>query len=104
MPLEQEVIGMLIAGYSIVMGGALLITLFLWVKKKDNFLAYGSTLLHMVFFSLAFYFVIKAMAFDYHHPMASEEISLQLGIAGVIWAVSMHFLVFAIYHFSKTRK
>ncbi|WP_235062608.1 hypothetical protein [Thalassobacillus devorans] len=87
------------AGYSVVMGGAVLITLLLWIRKKDNFVAYGSTILHMLFFSLAIYFVIKAIAFDYHHPMASEEISLHIGIAGVVWAFSMVCLVIGIYHF-----
>lgn len=104
MPLEQEVLGLLIGGYATVMGGAMLFTLFLWIKKKDQGLGYGFTLLHMLLFSVALYFVIQAMSFDYHHPMASEEISLQIGLAGIVWAVSMLFLVIGIYHFSKTRK
>ncbi len=36
--------------------------------------------------------------------MASEEISLRLGIAGVLWAISMLFLVFGLIKFSTTRE
>ncbi|MFG6116156.1 hypothetical protein ACGTN9_13325 [Halobacillus sp. MO56] len=104
MPLEQEVMGMLIGGYATVMGGAMLFTFFLWIKKKNQGLGYGLMLVHMLLFSVALYFVIKAISFDYNHPMASEEISLQIGIAGVVWAVSMLFLVSGIYHLSKTKK
>ncbi|TXC92733.1 hypothetical protein FS935_00555 [Metabacillus litoralis] len=84
MPLEQEVICLLIGGFSIVMGIAILPASLLWLKNKNNSSAYVWILLHMLFFSVAIYFFIKAISFDFNHPMASEEISLQLGISGVV--------------------
>jgi hypothetical protein len=102
MPLEQEVMGLLIGGLSIVMGIAILITVFLWMKNKNS--GYIWTLLHLLLVSFAAYFVLKAIAIDYNHPMASEEISLQIGIAGVVWALSMICLVIALFSFSEERK
>lgn len=101
MPLEQEVKGLLIGGFSIVIGITILITVFLWIKNKGNSLGYMWILLHLLLFSTATYFAVKAVAFDYSHPMASEEISLQIGVSGVIWALSMLCLVFALFCFSK---
>ncbi|MBO1511065.1 hypothetical protein [Metabacillus bambusae] len=104
MPLEQEVIGLLIGGFSIVMGITILIASFLWLKNKNNSSAYVWTLLHMLFVSVAIYFFIKAISVDFNHPMASEEISLQIGISGVVWALSMICLLIGLFKFSKTSK
>ncbi|MGM0877316.1 MAG: hypothetical protein ACQEWV_21850 [Bacillota bacterium] len=101
MPLEQEVIGLLIGGFSIVMGIAILITLLLWLKNKNNSAPY---VLHLLFFSVAIYFSLMAISFDYNHTMASEEISLQIGISGVVWALSMLCLLIGIVKFSRTKK
>lgn len=104
MPLEQEVIGLLIGCFSIVMGIAILTVSVLWLKNKNNRSAYIWILLHMLFFSLAVYFFMKAISFDFNHPMASEEISLQVGISGVFWALGMICLLIGILKFSKKRK
>ncbi|MCM3124483.1 MULTISPECIES: hypothetical protein [unclassified Mesobacillus] len=104
MPLEQEVMGLLIGGVSIVMGIAILATVFLWMENKNQRTGYIWTLFHLLLISVAAYFVLKGIAFDYNHPMASEEISLQIGISGVIWAFSMICLVIALFSFSKERK
>ncbi|WP_349408752.1 hypothetical protein [Pseudalkalibacillus sp. SCS-8] len=104
MPLEQEVMGLLIGGLSIVMGIAILVTVFLWVKNKSKSSGYIWTLLHLLLFSVAAYFALEAIAFDYDHAMASEEISLQIGISGVVWASSMICLLIALFNFSKERK
>lgn len=58
----------------------------------------------MLFVSVAIYFFIKAISFDFNHPMASEEISLQIGISGVVWALGMICLLIGLFKFSKTRK
>lgn len=104
MPLEEEVMGFLIGGVSIVMGITILTILFLWIKNRNKSASYVWTLLHLVFFSVAIYFLIKAMSSSYEHPMASEVNSLHIGISGIIWAVSMFCLLIGIYYFSKTRK
>ncbi|WP_404332294.1 hypothetical protein [Mesobacillus maritimus] len=91
--------GLLIGGFTIVMGIAILVTIFLWVKNKRS--GYIWTFLHLLFVSIAVYFALTGMAFDFNHPMASEEISLQIGISGVVWALSMLCFVIALFSFSK---
>lgn len=104
MPLEEEVLGLLIGAFSVVMGIAIIALLLLWLQKKNNSLAYIWTLLHLLFFSVAIYFLIKAISFDYEHVMASEENSFHIGIAGIIWAISMVCLLIAIFKFSTSEK
>ncbi|MGP4039217.1 hypothetical protein ACTWP4_04810 [Gracilibacillus sp. D59] len=101
MPLEQEVMGMLIGGFSTVIGITILVTIFLWIRNKSS--GYIWTLLHLILLSVAIYFALKAVNFNYDHPMASEEISLLIGISGFLWAVSMLCLVVALFRFSKRR-
>ncbi|WP_227521885.1 hypothetical protein [Bacillus solitudinis] len=101
MPLEQEIMGLLIGGFSIVIGIVILITVFLWRKNKSS--GYIWTLLHLIFVSVGVYFALKGISFDYNHPMASEEISLWIGVSGVAWVLSMICLVIALFNFSKDR-
>jgi Kef-type K+ transport system membrane component KefB len=103
MPLEQEVLALLIGWFSVVIGIAILALLFLW-SKKNNSPAYLWTLLHLLLVSVAVYFFIKAISFDYEHVMASEENSLQIAIAGIIWAFSMDCLMIGISKFSISGK
>ena len=104
MPMEQETISMLISGFSIVMGITVIITIFLWMKNKRQSGAYIWLFLHFSLFSVAVYFSLQAISFDYHHPMASEEISLRLGGTGIFWALSMISLLLGIFNFSKSIK
>jgi hypothetical protein len=104
MPLEEGVLGLLIGGFSVVMGITILVLMLLWLLKKNNSSAYVWTLLHLLFFSVAVYFFIKAISFDYEHVMASEENSLQIAIAGIIWAISMVCLIIGIFKFSYSGK
>ncbi|MGP7818271.1 hypothetical protein [Niallia sp. 01092] len=106
MQMEQETMGMLIGGVSIIMGIAFIIVLLLMFSKqrKPFRTAYGLVIGFFVFFSWAIYQALNAISFDVNHPMASEEISLCLGIAGVLWTVSMLFLLSGLIKFSSTRK
>ena len=101
MPLEEEVPGMLIVGFSTVMGIALLITLLLCFKSNNNRIAYIWICTHLVLFSIASYYLLEAITFDYTHWMASEEISLLVGISGVIWLLSMICLITGLFKFAK---
>ena len=101
MPLEEEVPGMLIVGFSLVMGIAFLIILMLCFKSSNNRIAYMWTCVHFVLFSIAGYFLLKAISFDSTHWMASEEISLLMGISGVIWLLSMICLIIGLLKFAK---
>ena len=106
MPMEQETMGMLIGGFSIIMGIAFIVVILLmFSKKRKPFrVAYGLVIGFFVFFSWAFSQALNAISFDVNHPMASEEISLRLGIAGVLWAVRMLFLLFGLINFSSISK
>jgi uncharacterized membrane protein YagU involved in acid resistance len=106
MPMEQETIGMLIGGFSIIMGITFIVVLLLlFSKKRKSFrMAYGLVMGHLVFFSWAVIQALNAIRFDVNHPMASEEISLRLGFTGVLWAISMVFLVLGLIKFSFTKK
>ncbi|KQL36048.1 hypothetical protein [Psychrobacillus sp. FJAT-21963] len=104
MPLEEGVFELLIGGFSVVMGIAILTLLLLWLQKKNNSSAYVWTLLHLILFSVAVYFFLKAISFDYEHVMASEENSFQIGVAGIIWTFSMFCLIIGIFKFSNSGK
>ncbi|MFS0673560.1 hypothetical protein [Ornithinibacillus sp. 179-J 7C1 HS] len=104
MPLEEGVMGLLIGGFTIVMGITLVVTVMLWIKNKNNSSGYIWTLLHLLTFSIAIYLALKVIGFDYNHPMAPENISFQIGISGLVWALSMLCLVIALFSFSKSRK
>lgn len=104
MPLEEGVFELLIGGFSVVMGIAISALLLLWLQKKNNSSAYVWTLLHLILFSVAVYFFLKAISFDYEHVMASEENSFQIGVAGIIWTFSMVCLIIGIFKFSNSGK
>lgn len=106
MPMEQETMGLLIGGFSIVMGITFMIVLrMLFSKKRKSFrAAYGLVMCHLILFSLAVYQTLRAMSFDGNHPMASEGISFRLGLAGILWAISMVFLILGLIKFSVTKK
>lgn len=106
MPMEQETMGLLVGGFLIIMGITIMIVLLqLFSKKrKSHRTAYSLVLCYLILFSLAVNQALRAIRFDVNHPMASEEISLRLGMAGVLWAVSMLFLVLGLIKFSFSWK
>ncbi|HZH58021.1 MAG TPA: hypothetical protein VEY70_00205 [Metabacillus sp.] len=106
MPMEQETMGMLIGGFLIIMGITFIVVLLLLFskKRKSYRMAYGLVIGNLVFFSWAVSQALNAISFDVNHPMASEEISLRLGIAGFLWAISMLFLVLGLIKFSFSKK
>jgi hypothetical protein len=83
----------------------IVVLLLLFSKKRKSLrMAYGLVVGYLVFFSWAVSQALNAISFDVNHPMASEEISLRLGIAGVLWAISMLFLVLGLIKFSFPQK
>lgn len=107
MPLEQEVPFLLSIGFISMILVFAVSTIILWNRSKRNSLAYFMILLHLFFLSIGFYFFINALTpkFDYNHPMASEENSPIIVIAGGFWALSMISLLVSIFNFSsKPRK
>ena len=106
MPLEQEVPNILTIGFITIILILTISTIALWIRNKENSTAYSVVLLHLLLLSIAFYFFMNAITLDldYNQPMASEENSLQIGIAGVFWVLSMLSLLIAIFKFSKKNK
>jgi hypothetical protein len=84
------------------MGVAFLVVLLVW--NRDKRAAYAWVVLHLVIFSVAIYFFLQAISFDYIDPMGSEEISLRIAVSGIVWALSMVFLIIGILSFSKKKK
>lgn len=83
----------------------IVVFMLLFSKTRKPFrTAYGLVIGFFVFFSWAVSKALQAISFDVTHPVASAEISLLLGIAGVLWAVSMVFLLFGLIQFSATSK
>ena len=106
MPLEQEVSNFLIIGFISIILLLTISTITLWIRNKEKNVAYIMVLLHLLMLSIAFYYFMNAITLelDYNHPMASEENSLQIGIAGVCWALSMLSLLVALFKFSRKNK
>lgn len=104
MPMEQETMGLLIGGFSLVVGVMILVTLFLWIKNRGNNIAFASLLSHFILLSIAVYFFIKAISFNSSTPMASEEISLRMGVSGLVWAMSMFCLLIGVIKLSSRKK
>ncbi|MFD1032618.1 hypothetical protein [Metaplanococcus flavidus] len=53
MPMEQETIGLLIGGFSLVIGQMVLVTLFLWIKSNGNSVAFASVISRFVLSTIA---------------------------------------------------
>lgn len=104
MPLEEEMLGMLLTGLCIVVGIVVLAIILFWINNRSKSWGFLWTFIHLLAFIFAIFIALDAFRTDYTHPMASEENSLHLGIAGVVWAASMFCLVLAIYCFTRTDK
>jgi hypothetical protein len=104
--LEEGTMGLLIGGISSILGISFILILFLLLsEKRSSFkIAYGFVLIHFVFIGLAAFPALAAMKYDVYHSMASEETSLRLGIAGVLWAISMVFLLLGLVRFSRNKE
>ncbi|TKC20132.1 hypothetical protein FA727_04865 [Robertmurraya kyonggiensis] len=87
-----------------VLGIVVVAIILYWLKNKSKSWGYLWTFIHLLIFMAAIFIALDAFRTDYTHPMASEENSLRLGIAGVVWSISMLCFVIAIYFFSKTEK
>lgn len=101
LPMEEEVMNMLIGVFSTIMLIAMITVIFLWRRNRAQRAAFLWIFVHFVSFSIAVYLALKAISFDINHPMASEEISLLLGESGALWAGSMICLLVGIFKLSK---
>ncbi|MEW5321498.1 hypothetical protein V2J23_04945 [Geobacillus thermoleovorans] len=100
LPMEENVMDMLIGGFSVVMLIAVATIVFLWRRNRERG-AFQWILAHFLLLSLAVSFALKAISFDLTHTQASEEISLLLGKAGLAWGVGMGCLLVGVVRLSK---
>lgn len=96
MPLEADVFPMLVNGFSFIMFVSILIISILWFKNKKKSIAFGLIISHFILFVVAGIFLLQAFNSDPSHPMASEVNSLNVGLSGVTWAISVICLLFGI--------
>lgn len=102
MPLEEAIPGFLIAGFVTIITGLTLFTLFLWNRKVTP--AFIWVIIHFVLLTITFYYGYQAITTNPPQPMASEELSFLIGMAGVSWILSMFSLGIAIFQFTKIIK
>ena len=101
-PMEAETIPMLIGAFIIVMLIALVTVLRLWLKSKNN--AYIWLVAHFIVFSFAVVLWIEIITGGTLLPgtsLSSENTSAHIGQAGIIWAISIFFLLVGISALSK---
>lgn len=90
---EAEVYGMLNWGFVIVMLIQLLYAMILWISNKFSKIALTYFLVYIILFSIAGYYLLLAINTNEHvTPMASEEASVFIAIAGISWTISVVFL------------
>jgi uncharacterized protein len=103
MQMEAEVLGFIILGFAAIVLLSLGTIITLWVKTKRA--AYAWFLVQVVFLILAFFMFIRLLLGAYNVPraMLSEENSLSLGAMGLLWALSMVFMLIGIYSLGRTK-
>ncbi|WP_446663202.1 hypothetical protein [Geobacillus sp. CCR] len=101
LPMEEDVMDLLIGGFSGVMLVAIITVVFLWRKDRPRRSAWHWIFAHFLLFSIAAYFALRAIKFDLTHVQASEEISLLLGKAGMAWGAGMVCLLVGIVKLSR---
>lgn len=97
MHLEAEVYGLVLGGFGIVALCTLLVLGYLfWRSRHRAILWFGGQLICL---SGAFWFFFRALCFRYdpQFSMYSEEQSLNIACAGLLWALSMFCMLFGIY-------
>ena len=106
MAMEAEMMSTLIGAYAMVMGIAVMIVIWLFWSRRQA--GYAWILAHFATFTWAVWKWIELIhphrVFKEGPAMASEENSLMLGAAGLIWALSMVFLLIGIASLGSRRK
>ncbi|MDF2606835.1 MAG: hypothetical protein K0S34_1030 [Bacillales bacterium] len=101
MPMEQEIYSLLIKSVYFVLGFTIIYILFLWYKYKENKLAWflSSFFLAAVSSSIWIYLLGNP---SFPETMASEEYSIRIFLATVLWILSIVLLLKGITKCVKT--
>ncbi|SDB99723.1 hypothetical protein SAMN02799630_05869 [Paenibacillus sp. UNCCL117] len=106
LPMEQETMELLVIGYAIVMGIAVVFVSLLWIKERKEVYAsaFGWMLAHFLVFTAAVACCLTAIGSRHEQQaMASEANSLWLGAGGVLWAAAMLCLLAAVSAFTARK-
>ncbi|WP_409276079.1 hypothetical protein V1499_10800 [Neobacillus sp. SCS-31] len=98
MPLEQEVPGILAISFYGVMAISILLLVLVMIRYKSAemipFIIFLILLLPAGYYLLEAINVVRS---DVPEAMQSEEASLNIGLAGVFWAIAMVVFLFGVY-------
>ena len=103
MPMEQEVFPLLVWGFSVFMVFSLITVITLRIRYKRYKHAYNLFIAHFVIFSFAGIALLNAFKVNPTTSMASEDASMLIGSAGLLWAFSIICLLAGMVKF-KTEK
>lgn len=104
MPLEQEFLPL---AQGVVYGVSILFAIWIivkWRKRAVSVISAGLFLSYLLSSGLGFYFLFTTLSGQSPTPMASEENSLQLGLAGVFWIISVISLFVLIQYSFRTSR
>ncbi|NNV06133.1 hypothetical protein [Geobacillus sp. C56-T2] len=101
LPMEEEVMELLVGGFSVVMLIAITTVVFLWRKYRARRSAFLWITAHFLLHAVAAYLAWRITGFDLTDVQASEEISLLLGQAGVAWGAGMICLLIGMVKLSR---
>ncbi|MFJ8526495.1 hypothetical protein [Bacillus sp. NPDC094106] len=91
-PMEEEVRSYLIIGFSIVICIAILYTIYLWIRHKKK--GYLWVIFHFLTLSFGISIFINVLTGNStNEVMTSEDNSIKIAEVGLIWMVSVLFLL-----------
>ena len=97
MALEQEIKGILVFGFTLILSLVGISIFILWNKTKNKGLLWFIPQLLMLILCLYFFVNLINNASSVSIAMISEENSLMMGLIGISWALSMIFMTIGLF-------
>lgn len=97
MEIEAGTITFMIAGFTVVNLGFIVILIFLFIKQRKRHLFWF--VLQIISLVMTFYFALKVIQQNDNVPnvMLSETNSLHIGYSVVFWSIGMMFMIIGIW-------
>ncbi|GIP34947.1 hypothetical protein J2TS4_41570 [Paenibacillus sp. J2TS4] len=99
MLLKEEVYKMLNWGFGSVMATQFIFVIGLWLNHKFDARSFVYIIIYLALFTFAGYSLLMAI-----NTTGSEEASFNLTIAGILWVLSVLFLLLSIFRLVRIRK